>query len=277
MTILMTVDGSDRSWNVLPHADALAWGLNVPLHIVRVLHPLLDAGDPVGASQSEALQLLSNRWLVELTQHAVAQGVEAEISVEIVGRHESAEDAIVRVAGGRGVAAIAMHSRGSGRTHHAIAGSTALGVLGKWLAPMLLTGPATRSDARADIYRLMITNDGSTDSDRSVVAFARMFAGVPIGIVLAGFALGSDVPGVEEHLESLVPHFPEPARVSVHAAKAGHGSALVDTILGVAEATKATAIAMGSHGHSTIRHLFAGSTAIGVLRNSPRPVLLVPV
>jgi nucleotide-binding universal stress UspA family protein len=34
---------------------------------------------------------------------------------------------------------------------------------------------------------------------------------------------------------------------------------------------------MATHGHSVVRHLFAGSTALGVLQQSPLPVLMAAV
>jgi len=47
-------------------------------------------------------------------------------------------------------------------------------------------------------------------------------------------------------------------------------------ILTQAKRLKAAYIVMGSHGHSALYDLLAGSTATGVLRKSPCPVLIVP-
>jgi nucleotide-binding universal stress UspA family protein len=48
-------------------------------------------------------------------------------------------------------------------------------------------------------------------------------------------------------------------------------------IVRAAQEYEASAIAMATHGHSVVRHLVAGSTALRVLRQSPLPVLMASV
>ncbi len=50
----------------------------------------------------------------------------------------------------------------------------------------------------------------------------------------------------------------------------------VPQILTQAAKLKADYVVIGSHGHSALFELFAGSTASGVLKKSPCPVLVVP-
>jgi nucleotide-binding universal stress UspA family protein len=52
--------------------------------------------------------------------------------------------------------------------------------------------------------------------------------------------------------------------------------ATVETILDHARRFHASLVVVGSHGHSRLRHLIAGSVAEGVLRGSSVPVLVVP-
>ena len=52
--------------------------------------------------------------------------------------------------------------------------------------------------------------------------------------------------------------------------------ATVETILEQARRFRANVVIIGSHGHSRLRHLIAGSVAQGVLRESTVPVLVVP-
>lgn len=47
-------------------------------------------------------------------------------------------------------------------------------------------------------------------------------------------------------------------------------------ILKIAAEYGAGLIVLGSHGHGALHHLIAGSVASGVLKASPRPVLIVP-
>lgn len=51
----------------------------------------------------------------------------------------------------------------------------------------------------------------------------------------------------------------------------------VDEILDEAGKQKADYIVLGSHGHGALFHLFSGSVVTGVLKNSPCPVVVVPV
>jgi len=51
----------------------------------------------------------------------------------------------------------------------------------------------------------------------------------------------------------------------------------VDEILDEAGEQKVDYIVLGSHGHGALFHLFSGSVVTGVLKNSPCPVVVVPV
>jgi nucleotide-binding universal stress UspA family protein len=51
----------------------------------------------------------------------------------------------------------------------------------------------------------------------------------------------------------------------------------VETILAEAERIDAATIVIGSHGHGALRKLLLGSISQGVVRHSPRPVVIVPV
>ncbi|KXU34074.1 hypothetical protein AXK11_09105 [Cephaloticoccus primus] len=50
----------------------------------------------------------------------------------------------------------------------------------------------------------------------------------------------------------------------------------VRSIIEQAKKTKADYIVVGSHGHSALYDLFAGSTASGLIRRAPCPVVVVP-
>lgn len=103
-------------------------------------------------------------------------------------------------------------------------------------------------------------------------------AGVPMAAPLAGgAAMGSEeTPAGEQQLEQLARWQAELTgaglRVTVHETE---GSA-IERILDFAETVNADLIVLGSHGHGALHQLFVGSVSEGVLRNSTRPVLLVP-
>ena len=54
------------------------------------------------------------------------------------------------------------------------------------------------------------------------------------------------------------------------------GGPVVEAILGEADARNVDLIVMGTHGHGAMYNLLVGSVTEGVLKHSPRPVLLVP-
>lgn len=66
------------------------------------------------------------------------------------------------------------------------------------------------------------------------------------------------------------------AKVGVTASTALATGAPVTHIVEQAKKSRAAYIVMGSHGHSALYDLFAGSTTTGVLKRSPCPVLVVP-
>jgi nucleotide-binding universal stress UspA family protein len=83
-----------------------------------------------------------------------------------------------------------------------------------------------------------------------------------------------DLGGVKERLEKLA----EPFRVKGLAVETIATTALpVEEILNQAEATKATMLVLGSHGHGALFHLFAGSVVTSVLKKARIPVTVIPV
>ena len=85
----------------------------------------------------------------------------------------------------------------------------------------------------------------------------------------------TEVASATEDLEQLRCRFPTPERVQIVVrsivALGGIDSAIVEA----ASELHGSVIAIASHGHSRRHHVFVGSTALGVLGQSPLPVLLV--
>jgi nucleotide-binding universal stress UspA family protein len=285
MTVVLTTDGSDRSWAALPHARALSTALAHPLKVLRVLHPMLDVGEEFGPSIADAARKVSERWRDDMAGKLREAGVEAEPVVAIVERRESVQQAIVRGAGELGAAVVAMNSRGAGLLHHAVIGSTAMAVVGDAGCPVLLVGPAAVVPAGQPPYRAIVTNDGSRDSDASIGAFAELFRGTDVEILLASVyerAIGDaererEMGELRAHLETFRDRFSVGGSVQTRVMAATGFASTAQAIASAGEELEATVIAMGSHGHSVVRHLFAGSTTLGVLKESRLPVLVVAV
>jgi nucleotide-binding universal stress UspA family protein len=254
------------------------------MQLVRVLNPLLDVGDEFGPSIRDAADAVAERWDGELNAHLKNLGIVAETRVEIVGRKEAIADAIVRLGDEAKAEAIAMNSRGHGAIRHLFLGSTALAVLGKAGRPVLLTGPQAQPPPEHDQYRAAVTSDGSKDAAAGVGAFAQLFNGTAVKPLLVGAysrAFGDDDPMQEmgrarAHLEELRDQFAEDANLQTHVVDCTNIESTAHALVRGADELQASVIAMATHGHSALRHLVAGSTALGVLKQSPLPLLLVP-
>lgn len=286
MTILATIDGSDRSWLIVPHAQLLASVLDVPLVVARVLHPLIDLTDEFPGPVSVAAEDQARTWESDLQGEIEERGLAGTAKVPVVLHREGVDDTIARAASELGALAIAMNSRGTGVLHHALVGSTAMGVVGKAGIPVLLSGPRIVPPASAGRYRLLAACDGSPAAGQGVAAFATLFAGRgEIEVTLLGVyskALGDHGPMREmatarRHLEEFRDLFEGGPRLLTTEVEAEGFESVPHAILRTAEELQAHAIAMASHGHSVVRHVFAGSTALAVLRQSKVPVLVYGV
>lgn len=76
-------------------------------------------------------------------------------------------------------------------------------------------------------------------------------------------------------LEGLLHRLPEHARGSVSVLHSEKLGGVDSAILQTAHYVGATALAVATHGHSRKYHVFMGSTALGLLKDSPFPVFLV--
>ncbi len=282
--ILVPIDGSEHSWFVLPHVARFAEALGVPIRLVRILNPLLDVGDEFAPSVLEAAQGVAARWKEDLDRYASDRGVKAETAVEIVGRKESVSDSIVRLAMQWESPVIALNSRGAGALHHLFLGSTSLAVLGKAERPVFLTGPRAEGSDSSRPYRAAITSDGSDAARAGVARFAGLFRGTAIEPELVGVysaAFGdrdpmSEMADARAHLEEMRDLFPAGAHLGTHVFDAAGYESTAHAIVRGSMELGASVIAMATHGHRVVRHLVAGSTAVGVLKSSPLPLLLIP-
>lgn len=76
--------------------------------------------------------------------------------------------------------------------------------------------------------------------------------------------------------KELARHLKRLQAASVEATTAQNTGAPISGILEHARKSKADYIVIGSHGHSALYDLFAGSTAAGVIRRASCPVVVVP-
>jgi nucleotide-binding universal stress UspA family protein len=89
-------------------------------------------------------------------------------------------------------------------------------------------------------------------------------------------ALEQTIPLNDEQQARLAEWQREIARAGVKGTLHEPTGAVLDEILKLADAVNADLIVMGRHGHGAMYNLLVGSVTEGVLKQSARPVLLVP-
>ena len=268
---------------MLAHSAAFARAAGLNMHIIRVLDPKLDVVLS-GESSDEVIASVSAGWKEQLFDQLSELGVAGDVSVPVMGSRESLHHAIHRTAGEIRARAIGMGSHGAGLLRHTVMGSVAMGVIGSADVPVLVVGPhGSDAPAPSETYRLMITEDGSQDSRAVVDAVEPLLRTAQMDTILFHLyepRLGDEGEGEEidralRGLETEREGLPDPSRVTSIVRTLPDYERVDVGILRNATELGAQAIAMATHGYSARKHLVAGSTAVGVLKQAEIPVLLV--
>lgn len=283
MKVLVMTEGSPHSLTALPHAARLAEALGAELILARVLDPRLDCADVLTLELHDAVRVVSDRWTEELSATAASHSERSRAIVAIRGRGEEIRDSILRLAADERADVLAMSSRGSGVARHALLGSVALGVLGRCRVPVLVTGKHAVSHDAVDPYRLVVTTDGSVDSERAVDAAVRLAEDSNVRVTLLRIHVprlgdlgdAAEVKAAKEDLSRLRERFSESSGVETVMRTIVMLGGIDTAILEEAAKIDASAIAISTHGHSARHHLFAGSVAMSILGRAEVPVLLV--
>ena len=283
MKILATTDGSARSQAVVPHAARLAQAVDGELLLLRVLSPELDCGNVHTPTLHEAVRIVSERWSGELRAMLAEAKATGDGVVEIRRHGEEIHQGILRVVSDRGVDIMAMSSRGSGLVRHAVFGSVALSVLGRTPIPVLVAGDRVAEPTGRGAYHIVVTTDGSGDATRAIEAVVPLSMHENVEVTLLRIhvpRLGDHGDAVEaaeaaEALDQLRQRFPKPEKVRTVVRTIVSVGGVDTAILNAASELGASVIAISTHGHSAKYHVFMGSTALGVLRLSTLPLLLV--
>ena len=140
---------------------------------------------------------------------------------------------------------------------------------------------SSRESSLADvpsIRRVLIPTDFSPSAN-SAVPFGYALLGGPEGEVYLLHALpdarSADTADIAARLRSLVPVRGVPGAVATRTEVVAHANA-AHAILAAAERLGVDLICMGSHGHSRLRRALLGSVAEAVVRESVRPVAVIP-
>lgn len=281
MRIVVTTDGSLRSFSVLPHARAFAAATGAELILLRVLDPSHDVERRRGVAAHQAATMVTNQWKEELAAVLESFGVSAHPMVSVMRKGERVHDAILRVADEAEAQMIALTSRGSGPVGHALFGSVAMGVVGCSGLPVFTAGPNLAGVRRHRRYRILATTDGSETSRRVLNAIEPFLTGPKIAVALLRVYMATvgdrgdrvEMAECRDEVQALKRTFAPGTVAGVIVSRLPALHTLHSEIVSKAMGLHANAIAMSTHGHSARHHLLAGSTALGVLAQSPVPVI----
>lgn len=279
MSILVTTDGSERSLTAISHGSRLAAALGCPLVLGHVVDPLLDLAGEIATSVDVAAGNVAARWRRELTVLLDRLSLAGDVRVAIKRRTEPLPEAVLRLARDSEAVAIAMATRGTGALRHAAIGSTAMGVITARVLPVLAAGDRVSEPSRSSgPYRVLATTDGSEASRPALTALAGLLPAGSVEVRLLRVCepgLPNDETEASCRAQLEAAHAILPPDLDVQdILRPMEPRGVPATILAVAEESGVDAIAMATHGHSPLRHLFAGSVALQVLAQSRWPLLL---
>lgn len=266
--ILVPLDGSRFSEEMIPYARGLAAALDVPLALLRLV---TKAGE-----QDEA-----NRYVQDLAARQGAEGLCQVAQGDIA-------EAILAEAGRAPGTLVAMTSHGRSGLMEAMLGSVALRVLrGGSGAPMLVyrpTGTAASDGAPVRIERVVLPLDGTELSEGMAAQAAelarRLGAELMLVVVIDPKATkGSDMPvsammkGLESgYVRSNARDFATRFGVSVNW-EVLYGDP-AEAITGFVSGRPGTMLAMATRGRTALEAALLGSVTSGCLRNAGVPVLM---
>jgi nucleotide-binding universal stress UspA family protein len=291
--ILIPLDGSKISEQVLPHARSLARGLKLPVE-------LLQAADP------EALALLTDpdhsRYADTVWGDRVASAKEylnavaasfAGVQVQCAVEKGKAEDVIIDKAAGDKDTLIAMATHGRSGIQRWVLGSVADKVLHGSSNHLFLVRASEqgKTDGEAATKAVVVPLDGSPLAEQVLPRVVEFVQQMALKIVLVrAYALPTSVAADEfgtftdemmTQLENEARDYLEKKAAQLKASgirdvaavvKFGYGG---EEIISVARETPGAFVAMCTHGRSGIRRFALGSVTDRVVRHSGDPVLIV--
>lgn len=256
--VLMPVDFSPQSWQLLSTARQLAEAFHTPLRVVHV--------------DTKA------RWRDAGHSQRIARSTPFGESVELDDVAESdAATGISRVLGDDESSLLVMSTHGHSGIAELALGGTAKAVLWSWTGPLLTGGPQFQIGA-GPIRRIVLCVGPSAISTALVVDIGRWARTLHARVELLSVTKpgsGTSFSAVKEahvRLQELTGLLPvavsAPTIVQLEAAWASHE--IVDYV----DQVPGTLVAMATRARPAPQHALLGSVATTVLRNTKSPVLL---
>lgn len=298
--IIVPLDGSLLSEQIVPYAGALAKGMHIPVQLLHVVDPNIERVDdpqeiahPVFYDQLlEHRQTWAKVYLQGVTQRLEANGIVAEPRVVVgVPEHE-----IVEIAGGAQLVAMATHGRAG--IERMVMGSVADKVLHEGKMPLLLFHPRNHRAATTGSPRtIVVALDGSVFAERALALAQYMARAVGARLLLVrvvvpaySYALATpEVVAVGTYTDAMTLARTETRSYLAYLEERvrdmrGTGLEVQSLMLEghpahelvrLASTTPDSLMVMTTHGRSGIPRAILGSVADQVVRRAGTPVLLL--
>ena len=277
MNVLIAADGPASLHALLPYALRFVDAVDADLAVVRVLQPLLDLGNDRSPSVREATEQVAERWRTELQGITGQDARKIGLDAAVVEHGQSVSSALIMLAQSRAVGLLVVRTNNSGGLGRLLFGSTTSAIVKATNIPVMVVGPTAGEAAGEGAYRLVLTTDGSKNSEAAILALPGLLGSSPAEVLIVR-VLEQNASSQDERkraLDLLAANMA--ASLSIRTSiltvqSAGDtGRAIADT----ASDFRADAILMATHGHGGVRSIVAGSVARDVVARAAMPVVLV--
>jgi nucleotide-binding universal stress UspA family protein len=284
--IAVALDGSEVAEQALPYAEGLARAAGGSCLLIQAVPAETSgSGDP-------ELRRAAQAYLTAIAAQLRTRGVNAEVAVA-AGEPTSA---IVDEAARRGADLLVLTTHGRSGLGRLVYGSVAQSVLERVVGPVLLVqaGEApVASFPPAEVGPILVPVDGSPFGEAALpvaIDLAKALGTglhlvevvVPIELMVQTGAgpvpyIPADLIEAEDeaalsYLDKLVARL---RRQGLNAHRTERTDTAAAGILATADETKASVIAMSTHGRSGVSRAILGSVALDVLHHGTRPVVFV--
>lgn len=294
-SILIPLDGSHLAEAALPVAASLTQKLNAPVTLLHVIEQ--NAPEAVHNERHLTKPEEAEVYLQNLVKQSFPAGTNANWHVHS-SEVKDVPSSIVEHSGEFKPDLIIMSAHGRGGIRDLLFGRIALQVVGKDTTPLLLLQPMTSEQKPFTLRRILVPLDSESIHDDSLPmaknlakaygAELYLLCVIPTYSTLAGeeAAAGSLLPGtanafldikenqarehMQGHLSELIG---EGFRTSAEIARGDPAQ----TIVNVAERSKADLIVLSTHRHTGLSAFWERSVAPNVARRTRIPMLLIPL
>jgi nucleotide-binding universal stress UspA family protein len=290
--VLVPLDGSRLAEALLPLAERLSSGFNIPLHLLTVIQQ--DAGVATRAAGSDASQKAAQKAqdYLRVVRERLSRSIGPE-HVQISVHIARVADAIVQEAERAPGTLIALSGHGRSGLTRMVLGSVADRVLHGTTAPVFLYSPRQDVAVRQaeDLDTILVPLDGSALAEQALPHAAVLAKALQLRIVLVRVTstladLAAD--GFYEVTQRLIDELEKEAidyldqQVSILQQQGLQGvdrrhliGAAAGKIIDLARETPRSFIAMCTHGHSGVQRWALGSVTDHVASHVAVPVLVI--